>query len=470
MFKNISNEILQMASNEVNFKFGLYFPENRFNDLKRCLMNATNLKGIKLEDYIEFLLARRLSTEDYLELANCLTIGETYFFRDRKLFDVLRKNILPNIIYSKRETRKITIWSSGCSTGEEAYSIAILMKELLIDLKHWEINIIATDINLNSLNKARKAIYGEWSFRENDSGFKEKYFEMAEPGRYYLKDEIKNSVRFSYLNLAEDIYAINNNLIQEVDIIFCRNVLMYFSEEQARNIINKYHKILISKGWLIVAPSESLFLNKTDFKATYVDDVFLYSKTDEMKISTPSFKEMIDKETKFTEKSEINYRSITKTLEQNKTEEKLNSSVGQDIFMDSKIDYEEQCRAKANEGNLQEARSICKKAISQNKVNPIYYHLLASIEQELGNLKEAVDALRKAVYLDTNFIMAYFDLGNLFFKLGRNKEALKNFENVNMLLQGFKEEENIPNSESVTAGMLKHFIANILLRGKDIEI
>ena len=451
MCNNISNKFLKTVSEEIELKFGLYFSEHRFKDLKRCLINAANLKRIDLDLYIELFLSKRLSIQDYKELANCLTIGETYFFRDKKLFDVLRKNIIPNIIYSKRENKTITFWSSGCSTGEEAYSIAILMKELLLDFNQWNINIIATDINLNSLSKAKTAIYGEWSFRETDISFKDKYFDMIEHNQYKLKEEIKKSVTFTYLNLADETYAIDNNLIQDVDIIFCRNVLMYFSEEQAKKIVNRYYKILNSKGWLVVAPSESVFLNKTEFISTNINKTFLYGKAEEKKQNKTYFDSIILNESKCIEKDEI-----YKTLEKSSTESTKAKVI------EYKVDYEEQCRIKANEGDLEKALLFCKKAINQNKVNPIYYHLLASIEQELGNINNAIDALKKAIYLDSNFIMAYFDLGNLFLKIGKNKEAIKNFDNANMLLQGFQEEQNIPSTESITAGMLKHFITNIL--------
>ena len=320
-----------------------------------------------------------------------------------------------------------------------------------MDFNQWNINIIATDINLNSLSKAREAIYGEWSFRETDISFKNQYFDMIEPNQYKLKEEIKKSVTFTYLNLADEIYSIDNNLIQDVDIIFCRNVLMYFSEDQAKKIIDRYYKILNSKGWLIVAPSESLFLNKTDFICTNINKTFLYGKAEGKKQTKTYFESITLNEIKCIEKDEI-----CKPIEKSSAESTKAKVI------ECKVDYEEQCRLKANEGDLENALLFCKEAINQNKVNPIYYHLLASIEQELGNIKYAIDALKKAIYLDSNFIMAYFDLGNLFLKLGKNKEALKNFDNANMLLQGFQEEQNIPSTECITVGMLKHFITNIL--------
>lgn len=458
MGNNISDKVLKIVNKEIELKYGLYFSDGRLKDLTRCLIKAATLKNIDLNSYIEIFLEKSLSIEDSTNLANFLTIGETYFFRDKNLFDVLRTNIIPNIIKSKIHNKTIIFWSSGCSTGEEAYSIAILMKELLIDFNEWNIKIIATDINSNSLMKARKAIYGEWSFRETDISFKDKYFDMVEPNQYKLKEEIKKCVTFSYLNLADEIYTIDNKLIQDVDIIFCRNVLMYFSEYQAKNIINRYYKILNNEGGVIVAPSESFLLNKTAFISQNINNIFLYSKIYEQKQNKLIFNSIKHKEIIKKEKSTVHYKPI----------EKLNLEIRESKGMDYKVNYEEQCRAKANEGNLKEAILICKKAINQNKVNPIYYHLLASIEQELGNIKEAIDALKKAIYLDSNFIMAYFDLGNLLLKLGKNKEALKNFENVNMLLQGFQEEQNVPSTEFITAGMLRNFITNIL-KEKDIH-
>lgn len=462
MYNDISNETLQIISNEVRQKFGLHFPEYRFKDLVRGLINAGNLKGIDLNSYIKLFVSKLLSTDDLDELGNCLTVGETYFFRDKKLFEVLRKNVIPNIIHSKRDSKKITIWSSGCSTGEEAYSIAILMKELLVDFSSWNINIIATDINLNSLRKAKQATYGEWSFRENDDTFKKRYFDMLEPKQYKLKDEIKKNVTFSYLNLVSEVYAIDSKLLQDVDILFCRNVLMYFNEEQVKKIVSRYYHIINNKGWLIVAPSESLFLNKTEFIPYSINGVFLYGKAGERKFESLGSEDKKYNNLNFDiiNREEVNL--ITKKKVYHTSKANFNTESVQPVVNDQEVDYEELCREKANQGNLQEALTICEKAISQNKVNPRYYYLFASIEQELGNIEDAVDALRKTIYLDSNFVMAYFDLGNLLLKLGKNREAFKSFDNVNMLLQEFKEEQSIPNAEAVTAGMLKYFVANIL--------
>jgi chemotaxis protein methyltransferase CheR len=466
MCNHISEEILKELSIEVGLRFGLYFPINRFSDFTRGLINAANLKGVDIEKYIELFLEKKLSSEDYKALANCLTIGETYFFRDKRLFQTLRWNIIPKLIEAKMESKKITIWSSGCSTGEEPYSIAILMKETLSDYEKWDINIIATDININSLEKAKAATYGEWSFRETDINFKNRYFDKLSNNRYQLKEHIRRSVKFFYLNLAEDFLCTDKFNVGQVDIVFCRNVLMYFSEKQARGIIDKYYRCVNNNGWLIVAPSESLFLNKSAFVTTNINDVFLYQKIKEglqNKIEVKIFENQkaYDFSVDYTavnnqKRSNLNFKA------EPEKEDEIRLEFKRVATSDEKIDYEAICRQKANEGDLIEAKAMCEKAIEQNKVKPEQYYLLATIEQELGNFKQAVDALKRAIFLDSNFIMAYFDMGNLFLKQGKIKEALKNFQNVELLLGKVEDEYEIPNVEDLTAGILKSFIKNIL--------
>ena len=178
MKNNISQNNVEHINNFIEAKFGLYFPKERFNDLMRSLSNASKQKGIDVEKYINLIILNKLSAQDLTDLATFLTIGETYFFRDKKLFEIMKQKIIPYIINSRRySSRSLKIWSAGCSSGEEAYSIAILVKELIPDYENWDIKIIATDINQNSLSKARKAIYSEWSFRGVDSNFKDKYFD-----------------------------------------------------------------------------------------------------------------------------------------------------------------------------------------------------------------------------------------------------------------------------------------------------
>ncbi|WFD11282.1 CheR family methyltransferase [Tepidibacter hydrothermalis] len=478
MVNNISKSSLNNINNFIETRFGLHFTEKRFNDLIRSISNAAKQKNIGLEEYINLILSNKLSKEDLKNLVNCLTIGETYFFRDKKLFDVMRQRILPDIINDRKYSSKsLKIWSAGCSSGEEAYSIAILVKELIPDYEEWDIEIIATDINHSSLSKAKKGIYSEWSFRGVDLSIKNKYFIRMDDMSYKLKDDILKLVKFYSLNLADSNYILDGKIMNNSDIVFCRNVLIYFSKYQASKIINRFYNNIVDGGWLVVAPTESLFLNDTSFIPVNINDMFLYNKNITKNNISKSFdnnvfnniiidenlimqneimkNEMIE----YRENLQINNVITIKSKNELPKKEKLDSQE-----MEAQ-EFETIARSFANEGKLEEAIEWCKKAISVDKINPFYYYLLASIQQEQGDINEAVISLKKVIYLDHNFIMAYFDLGNLNLKQDKYIQASKNFKNTLVLLDNLNEDDIVPYSEEMTVGVLKCMIKNIDHKG-----
>ncbi|WP_099190853.1 CheR family methyltransferase [Tepidibacter mesophilus] len=468
MTNNISKDILYNIDKYIETRFGLYFTEKRFNDLTRSIFNAAKQKNIDFEDYIKLILSNKLSQEDLKNLVGCLTIGETYFFRDKKLFDAMRQTILPDIINKRRcSSKSLKIWSSGCSSGEEAYSIAILVKELIPDYKNWNIEIIATDINHSSLSKAKKGIYSEWSFRGVDSSIKNKYFIRMDDMSYKLKEDILRFVKFESLNLADQTYIFDGKIIKNMDIIFCRNVLIYFSKYQASRIIDRFYNNIVNGGWLVVAPTESLFLNDTSFTPININDMFLYNKrikkNNLVKLFDHSLidnsfiqKKLIMQNDILKHQKNLNINNVTIKDEKKSTKEDKQNAQELEII----------ARSLANEGKLEEAIECCKKAILIDRINPFYYYLLASIQQEQGNVIEAVMTLKKVVYLNPNFIMAYFDLGNLNLKQGKHAEAFKNLKNTLELLDNFDDEDIIPYSEEMTVGVLKQMIKNIIDKGE----
>lgn len=474
---NISNTVIENINNFIEKKLGLYFSKERFKDLIRGVSCAAKQKNIVLEKYIDLILENKMSEEDIKILASCLTIGETYFFRDKSLFEIMKQKILTDIINSRKNfSKSLKIWSAGCSSGEEAYSIAILAKELIPEYENWDINIIATDINYKSLDKAKEGIYGEWSFRGVDSNLKNKYFDKVENTRYKLKDSIMKLVKFYSLNLADSNYIVDGKIINNVDIVFCRNVLMYFSRPQINQIINRFYNIIINGGWLVVAPTESMFVNDTVFKTVNINNMFLFNKNigqdnsvriqdNHSRLESFSIEKEIKKN--FVHNSLYNNDELKSPSDSFIIEEKSsNKLLGKEACIIE--DFELLCRSSANEGNFEEALKWCEKAISSDRINPYYYYLLASIQQEQGNINEAITSLKKAVYLDSDFIMAYFNLGNLKLKQGKYKESYKNFENAVMLLNKLSEEDIVPYSEEMTAGMLKQIISNIELQGEFI--
>ena len=235
-------------------QMGLHFPAERWPDLARGIdAAALEFRFPDAASCIQWLLSAPLSRSQVEILSSHLTVGETYFFREPQVFDVLQTHILPALIQSRRQSgQHLRLWSAGCASGEEAYSLAILLQRLLPDFRQWNISILATDINPHALQKAAAGIYGDWSFRNAPPWLREGYFRAIPGGRYEIAPAVRDMVTFSYLNLAADVYPSLLNNTNAMDIIFCRNVLMYFSPQRAQQVIHNLYRCLVDGGWLIV--------------------------------------------------------------------------------------------------------------------------------------------------------------------------------------------------------------------------
>src|SRR3989338_3482902 len=186
MINTISKQLLSQLSELITPLMGLYFPETRWSDLERGIISAARELGFAdIEAFITWLGSTPLTKNHVEILANHITVGETYFFRDKESFQVIENRILPELLRSRRESEKrLRIWSAGCCTGEEPYSIAILLSRMIPDLRDWNISILATDINARFLEKASRGVYSEWSFRDAPPGIRETFFRKTGQGRF----------------------------------------------------------------------------------------------------------------------------------------------------------------------------------------------------------------------------------------------------------------------------------------------
>ncbi|MBI4418221.1 MAG: chemotaxis protein CheR, partial [Ignavibacteriales bacterium] len=177
MVETVEDELLARFSALVSERMGLSFPKERWGDLERGITSAAQELGLRgPEAAINWFLSSHPDVKRTEILASHLTVGETYFFRDAKSFQALEEHVLPALIASRRQDKRLRIWSAGCCTGEEPYSIAILLQSLLHDIREWTITLLATDINPRFLRKATEGVYGEWSFRDTPAWAKERYF------------------------------------------------------------------------------------------------------------------------------------------------------------------------------------------------------------------------------------------------------------------------------------------------------
>jgi chemotaxis methyl-accepting protein methylase len=261
---------------------GLHFPPQRLDDLSRGFGGAAREFGFDDPlDGIAWLLAQPLDEVKLQVLARHLTVGETYFFRDAPAMQSLANHVLPALVEARRgHGRRLRLWSAACCTGEEAYTLAILLHRLLPDLNEWDVSVLATDLNASALAKAEAATYSDWSFRGVPAWFRSRYFEPQADGRHRVIDEVRGLVRFEQMNLVDLPGRLPHERPPAMDFIACRNVLMYFTSAQAARVVAALRRNLQGDdASLMLGSAEFGCLPRGGFDAVTLDGAVFFRKT-----------------------------------------------------------------------------------------------------------------------------------------------------------------------------------------------
>src|SRR5882724_7001867 len=495
MTAKISEAALSKLSDFVACHLGLHFPRERWVDLQRAVGGAAEELGCRhdLDRYVQTLLSPDLPHSQLQLLASHLTVGETYLFREKRSLEILEQHIVPELIAADAGPgRPIRIWSAGCATGEEPYSVAILLSKLLVGPKHRNVEILATDLNIKSLQKASAGIYGDWSFRTTPRWVRQAYFTEGEDGRRTIVPAIQRMVRFEPLNLMEDAYPPLAGSANGFDVIFCRNVLMYFTAEGMKKVIRQLYQSLAADGWLIVSPTETSHELFSEFATVSFGDATFYRKS-AREIPAKTFVAVFDESKPVVPTPERSGGELEpKRIPREETGREYQdygacaakSTPSANLYHQALALYEQGryedmeqmivalpaedshlamamlllARGYANGGKLAEALGWCDKAVAADKVSASAHYLRATILEEQGSLPEAVRAFKQVLYVDPQFVLGHFSLGNLALKQGRRQESEKHFENVLLLLARYEPEVIVPESEGLSAGLLREMI------------
>lgn len=457
---------------------GLHFAGPRLADLQRGVAAAAAELGLAdAASYARRLLATAPDTAQLQLLARHLTVGETYFFRDPQVLDALSGHVLAGLVRARRgRDQQLRIWSAGCASGEEAYSLAILLHQLLPDLADWRVTITATDINPQALQKAAAAIYGEWSFRAVPPAFKDAHFERRPDGRYALAPQIRNMVHFEYLNLVEDVYPSLATDTNAMDLVFCRNVLMYFTPAQIRGVIGRLHKALVDGGWLVVSPSETSQALFGRFAQVNFPGAVLYRKQAEA-VAQPRPAPPASP----AKGSAAHGRPVKRPPPAVQPAPLPPAAVGERLCAQGRYAEAEDllarsveggpadprvfsllARAVANQGHLDQALAWCDRWVSCAKLDPAAHYLRAVVLVERGEMEQARASLQRTTFLAPEFVLAHFALGNLARRTGHDAEALRHFGNTRRLLERLQPGDLLPEGEGLSAGRLQQVLAAIL--------
>jgi chemotaxis protein methyltransferase CheR len=423
MKKNLPEEVTKQIADIFSSRFGFRLARSGKTDLEHALAQEAKSQALSCEAFAAAIINGSASNVTLEKIAEKLTIGETYFFRHPEQFQATEALYLRNRIAQKLEKgdRTLRIWSAACSTGEEAYSLAMLAFRSIPDRKDWKIEILGTDLAPHFLETAKAGEYGEWSFRGVPEEIKKSFFEeifpknpSAHPGqRLRVKQEIKDLVNFSRLNLKARHWLIPNHPPYGFDVVFCRNVLIYFDREIAAEILWKIKNHMAENACLVVSPSELALVPQDLGKQVRHQgaSIFLVAsghKHKKTRIGNPA-------------PAALQPRRIVAKVEQ--------------------------------------------KSMPSNPGFPLdpTFHYLAALEAlEKGDSPQAYAALTRTLYLDPDFIPAHIALGNAAGQDGRKEDAVRHLSSALKLLASMEDAEPVQESGGMSAKALRDMVESIL--------
>lgn len=412
-------------------RLGLDYPPHRHADLARAFAPAARALGFdEPAACIDWLVAQPLSHGHQQVLAQHLAVGETYFFRDPQQLQAVADHVLAPLVSSRRgSTRHLRLWSAACSTGEEAYTLAMQVRALLSEREcaDWQLDITGTDLRADALAQAAAGVYGPWSFRGLPQEPRQRYFCPASDGRLQVREEIRRHVRFAPLNLVHGLAA---RAGADMDLIVCRNVLMYFDAEQARRVVAGLRACLREGGWLIVGAAELPLVPWLGYELVHLPGAVLLRKCP------------LDGAAAAPMPVHTAHAAAPSALPDA-------SSV----------------RALADQGRTHEALLLCERWLHDTVPDAPAHYLHAMILQEHGAPAGQIQAaLQRALQCDDGFVLAHFGLGHLARREARSAQAHQHFATVQRLLRNCRPEQPIAAGDGLTAAALAEMVATLALQ------
>lgn len=413
----------------------------------------------RFERYYDRLLADP-TEEEFRKLVNLVTVTETCFFRDPAQFEILRRRILPPLIAERgaEDRPTVRLWSAGCASGEEPYSIALVLRNMGLEVTHpnWTFEIVATDVNTDVLGAACRGVYSSRSVRYVDGNWLRRYFE-SDGKQYLLNDEVKRSVRFYYSNLIQEPFPPAE--LRGQDVIFCKNVAIYFRPEVTRRLVRGFFEALNEGGYLFLGHSESLWHISDQFRLVEYDGAFCYRKITALPVPEAEPHEPLRhhpastpgkaKSTKPRAARTVapHYKPAAPAPPLEKTGSQYDECL--DAFRAGAWDRAEALLTAltqsspgfirayvllgglyANQGRYEEAIDQAERALRLDLLEANAHLLVGMIEARRGRQTEALESLRRALYLDDTLALAHFWLANLYRDRGDAERATREYRNV----------------------------------------
>ncbi|KQT57216.1 protein-glutamate methyltransferase [Methylobacterium sp. Leaf456] len=408
--------------------------------------------------------------DEWAALEAEITIGETFFFRYAEQFEALRARILPDLIAARADIRTLRIWSAGCSTGAEPYSLAILVRDLLGEaLPEWSVTILGTDLSVEALATARSAEFGPWALRTLDEPDRLRWFRHmpARPGRphgsYALRPIYRRMVRFERHNLLTLIDGASPALGPAFDLILCRNVLIYFHTEHVNGIVRALGQRLQPGGWLLIGHAEP-----NPAFAQWLEPVALPGTVAYRPAGTEVGEPAPAPQPFLPWTPEAPPAFVPPTPPEPPPPPPAAREATQPVpagEAPAAADLLEEIRRLADAGETARAWRLIQDEIGGRGTDPGLRYYEGLLALDLGREAEAERALRGALFLDRGFVMAHYQLGLLLARHGRREEAARALDNALRLAQGLAPETILPEGDGVSAHRLAENARALLTSG-----
>ncbi len=448
----------------IEHRVGLNFPDHKHESSWTIIQQAMKAEGItELAAYSEFLETSDRAFED---LAGKLTVGETFFFRDTEQFELIHQEILP-YLYQQHPAEPIRIWSAACSSGEEPYSLAMMVEEMGFG-EHAE--IFASDISREALDRAKTGQYRPWSLRGEYRDWTDRYLEF-DGTHYSIDPQIKQRVRFGYFNLVEEETPQSKQNSAQWDLILCRNVLIYFDLPTIRRVAMRLYRALKPGGWLLLGAADPPIWDAAPFQTTTSTNGVIYRRLPEIQapqalrdVVIPTLPPLPDRWEDRTPPARLAIKlparpksSAVFSDVMHQTEQALKSGdYRRAVSMISEFSQFPaacglQIRALANI-EPHAALDACARFSELHPTSAELHYLHAVLLMDLNEVDQAIIAARRALYLDRSLVIVHYTLGTLLHRQGNRTSASKSLKNARQLSEQQPLEETVPLADGETFG------------------
>jgi chemotaxis protein methyltransferase CheR len=480
---------------------GLRIRSQDWDNLSRSILERVQALHLRSPQHYYHLLSQSATSiragrdgeTEWDTLTHFITTGESYFWRDRGQLKVLSEHILPELIEAKRaragqgDRLQLRLWSAGCSTGEEPYTLAMMLQDLIPDFRQWNILILGTDINPESIRKAKQGTYRQWSFRQTPIDFRQRHFQ-AIADTWQVKDTIRQTVAFRCGNLLQDNFPSASG-INGIDLILCRNVFIYFHAESIATVLQKFYNTLNPSGYLMCGHAELQSQDLSAFQFFSFPEALVYQRplgqVQQPVILSPSMpavdlplKELappgdclppktaaVERKDRFGQPPKRSGTQALSSPKQHSPKQPAQPSPASlSIALPSPASETQSedpmaiAQACFSQGQYAQALQCCQKAIQidPDAIAPLY--LQAQIGATLQDFKLAKTLLKKIIYLAPGEISAHLELGTLYLQEGDWHRAKKLYAFAKVLLQENSDGSVPKYQDFLIIGELSHYI------------